>query len=90
MTSHELLSIEWPEETDEAGRGQLTDVFFKFCDENSISIGQQIILLALFECAGADIGARISENDFMRAMERMKQLSDGKINFTTMQGYSDQ
>ncbi|MEA2175331.1 MAG: hypothetical protein QOD00_2923 [Blastocatellia bacterium] len=88
--NNELLSIEWPEENGDDGRGLLLDVFFKFCAENSITIGQQVILLALFECAGADLSARISEKDFAAAMESMRERADGKINFMMMQGYSDQ
>jgi hypothetical protein len=89
-SNNELLCIEWPDDVDGDGRGQLTDVFFKFCDEHSISIGQQIIVLALFAAAGVELGVRISEQDFTRAMEHMKELADGKLKFTTMQGYSDQ
>jgi hypothetical protein len=86
---HELLCIEWPE-GEETGRGHVLEVFFKFCDDNAITVGQQIIILSLFEAAGADLGAVISEQHFTDVMERMKERSNGRLNYDTMEGYSDQ
>lgn len=91
LDGHELLCIQWPQtDASGVGYGPLTEVFFKFCDDNSISIGSQLMLLALFEEAGADLSAGINEQGLDQALNRLKERAPGLFKFNTIEGYSDQ
>lgn len=87
---HEIVGITWPQTTQaNEGHGLTLDVFFAFCDDHGITVGQQLSLLALFEAAGADWGIEITERAFTEAMLRMKEASGGKIKFEIFEGFSD-